>query len=73
MHTEPPTPRDKLSPIASPIRKKSNTTLGSLINDSKEDEERTCLDRLEMEEEKSLMQQLHKATLRKNMNPTWTK
>jgi hypothetical protein len=48
MHIELPTPRDKLSPkpITSPLRKKSRTTFGSLINDSKEDEERTCSNKI---------------------------
>ncbi len=32
----------KPEPITSPPRKKSRTTFGSLINDSKEDEEWTC-------------------------------
>jgi hypothetical protein len=37
MHTKPPTPKDMLSlePITSPPRKKSKTTFGSSVNDSK--------------------------------------
>ncbi len=48
MHTKLPMPKDKLSlkPITSPLRKKSNTTFGSLVYDSKEDEEQTCLDEI---------------------------
>jgi hypothetical protein len=48
MHTILLTLRDRLSlePIASPPRKKSRTTFGSPVNDSKEDEERTCLDEI---------------------------
>ncbi len=48
MRIELPTPRDKLSlkPITSSLRKKSRTTFGSLINDSKEDEERTCSNKI---------------------------
>jgi hypothetical protein len=48
MCTKLPTPRDKLSLqlVTSPPRKKSKTTFGSPINDSKEDEERTCLDEI---------------------------
>lgn len=43
-----PTPRDKLSPehATSPLKKKSKTTLGSLVNDLEEDEERTYLDEI---------------------------
>jgi hypothetical protein len=40
MHTEQPTPRDKLSPehVTSPRRKRSRTTFGTLANDLEEDE-----------------------------------
>jgi hypothetical protein len=43
MHTEPPTPRNKLSLelVTSPPRKKSRTIFGSLVNDLEEDEEQT--------------------------------
>jgi hypothetical protein len=41
-----PTPRDKLSfkLVTSPPRKKSITTFGSPVINSKEDEEQTCSD-----------------------------
>jgi len=50
MCTKPPTPRDKLSLqlVRSPLRNKSKTTFGSPVNDSKEDEERTCLNEIEI-------------------------
>jgi len=46
--TKLPTPRDKLSieHVTLPPKKKSKTTFGSSLNDSKEDEERTCLDEI---------------------------
>lgn len=39
-----PTSRDKWSPklVTSPLRKKSRTIFGSLVNDLEEDEEQTC-------------------------------
>jgi hypothetical protein len=45
---ESPTPRDQLclERITSPPRKKSKTIFGSLINDSEEDGENTCLDEI---------------------------
>jgi hypothetical protein len=48
LHKELLTLRDKLSlePVASPPKKKSKTTFGLSFNDSKEDEERTCLDEI---------------------------
>ncbi len=44
MHIKLPTLRDRLSPepVTLPLRKKSKTTFGSPINESKEDEEQTC-------------------------------
>jgi hypothetical protein len=44
MHIELPTPRDMLNfeLVTSPPKKKSRTTFGSLVNDSKKDEEQTC-------------------------------
>jgi hypothetical protein len=40
------TPRDRLSPkpLSSAPKKKSKTTFGTPVNDSKEDEKQTCLD-----------------------------
>jgi hypothetical protein len=40
-HTKPPTLRDKssLEHVTSPLRKKSKTIFGSLVNDLEEDEE----------------------------------
>jgi hypothetical protein len=57
-HTKPFILKDKLSiePVTSPLRKKSRTTFGSLVNDSEEDEERTYSDETRGREEKSLMQ-----------------
>jgi len=71
MCTKLPTPRDKLSLqlVTSPPRKKSKTTFGSPVNDSKEDEERTCLDESGGRGGEISMQQLCKGTLRKNLKP----
>ncbi len=48
MRIELPTPKDMLSlkPMTSPLKKKIMTIFGSLINDSKEDEEWACLDEI---------------------------
>jgi hypothetical protein len=75
MCIKPLTPKDKLNLelITSPPRKKFKTTFGSLINDSEENEERTYSYEIGVEEEKSLMQQLCKVALKKNLNPTWIK
>jgi hypothetical protein len=61
-----------LSPelVTSPPRKKSMTTIGSSINDLKRMKSKLVHMRLEIGEEKSLMQQPCKVTLRKNLNPT---
>jgi hypothetical protein len=57
--------------ITSPLKKQSKIIFGSPINDSEKDEERTCLDELEVREEESLIQQLGMTTLRKNLNLIW--
>jgi hypothetical protein len=72
MRTKPPAQKVKLScePVTSPPRKKSRTTFGSSVNDLEEDEDEPVQMRLEVREEKRLMQQPCKATLRNNLNPT---
>jgi hypothetical protein len=72
---KPSTPKDKLSlELATPPpRKKFRTTFGSLVNHLEENGERTCSNEIGGREEKSLMQHPRKATLRKNLNPTWIK
>jgi hypothetical protein len=57
-HTKSFILKDKLSlePVTSPLRKKSKTTFGSLVNDSEEDEEKTYSYETRGREEKSLMQ-----------------
>jgi len=73
MHIELPTPRDMLSfeSITSPPRKKSRTTfLDHQLMIQKRMRSEPIHMRLEVEEEMSLMQQLRKASLRNNLNPT---
>jgi len=71
-HTKLPTPRDMLSLelVTKPLRKKSMTTFKSSINDLERMKSEPFQMRLEVGEEKSLMQQPCKVALRKNMNPT---
>jgi hypothetical protein len=72
MHIKPPTLRDMLSLelVTSSPSKKSRTTFGSLVNDSKRMRSKHVQMRLEVEEEKNLMQQICRVALRKNLNPT---
>jgi hypothetical protein len=56
--------------VTSQLRKKSRTTFGSSINDSKEDEEQTCSNETRGRGGENL-DELRKATFKKNLNPTW--